>query len=389
MKLLWVKADFLHPTDRGGQIRTLEMLKRLHTRHEIHYVGLHRGDTTRSSEYCSYAYPIEHHVPAKNTPAFAGQLLNGLISSLPVAVSRYQSDAMKRKVEALSKQEKFDHIICDFLFPAPNIPDLSSCVLFQHNVEAVIWKRHVENAPTAAHRWYFQMQARRMDKFEGDVCRTVKSVIAVSEVDACLMRKDYRPRRVDAVPTGVDLDYFTPTTSVPRSSDLVFIGSMDWMPNIDGAQWFAREILPLIRKRKPDCSVVFAGRTPTAAVLDLAKADPLIRVTGTVPDVRPYLWGATASIVPLRIGGGTRLKIFESMAAGVPVVSTTIGAEGLPVEPGTQILIADDPASFAECCLRLLEDSSARGRIADAAREMVAARFSWEAVSLAFERLLP
>jgi glycosyltransferase involved in cell wall biosynthesis len=327
-------------------------------------------------------------VPAKNTAAFGGQLLKGLVSPLPVAVSRYQSAAMKRKVEALSRQEKFDHVVCDFLFPAPNIPDLSTCVLFQHNVEAVIWKRHAENAPTPAHRWYFEMQARRMKAYESEVCGAVKSVVAVSGIDADRMRKDYRPRRVDAIPTGVDLEYFTPDRSAPRSSDLVFLGSMDWMPNIDGAEWFVREVLPLIRKRKPDCSVVLAGRTPTRAVLDLASGDAGIQATGTVPDVRPYLWGATVSIVPLRIGGGTRLKIFESMAARVPVVSTTIGAEGLPVEPGSQILIADDPASFAECCLKLMEDPAARARVAEAAWAMVASRFSWEAVACEFERLL-
>jgi glycosyltransferase involved in cell wall biosynthesis len=193
---------------------------------------------------------------------------------------------------------------------------------------------------------------------------------------------------VDAIPTGVDLEYFAPTQATPRSSDLVFLGSMDWMPNIDGAEWFVREVLPLIRKRKPDCSVALAGRKPTRAVLDLANGDSGVQVTGTVPDVRPYLWGATVSIVPLRIGGGTRLKIYESMAAGVPVVSTTIGAEGLPVEPGTQILIADDPASFAECCVRLMEDPAGRARMAEAARQMVSSRFSWEAVACEFERLL-
>lgn len=247
MKMLWAKADFLHPTDRGGQIRTLEMLKRLHTRHEIHYVALDRGDASRASEYCSRAYPIEHRAPAKNTAAFGGQLLKGLVSPLPVAVSRYRSEAMKRKIETLSAQQKFDHVVCDFLFPAPNMPDLASCVLFQHNVEAVIWKRHAENAPSPAHRWYFEMQARRMKAFEGEVCGAVKSVVAVSDLDADRMRKDYRPRRVDAIPTGVDLDYFTPTHAGPRSSDLVFLGSMDWMPNIDGAEWFVRQVLPLIR----------------------------------------------------------------------------------------------------------------------------------------------
>jgi glycosyltransferase involved in cell wall biosynthesis len=389
MKLLWVKADFLHPTDRGAQIRTLEMLKQLHKRHEIHYVALNNGSpegVVRSSEYCSRAYPIDHYVPEKNTVAFAAQLVKGLVSPLPVAVSRYQSDKMKRQIENLLTQEKFDRVVCDFLFPAPNIPDLASCVLFQHNVEAFIWKRHVENARLPA-RLYFQIQAKRMLAYEGEVCRAVKSIIAVSEVDAERMRSQYGAQCVSAVPTGVDIEYFKPSAGSPRKADLVFVGSMDWMPNVDGAQWFVREILPLIRKRKPDCSVAFAGRKPTRAVLDLAQ-DPLIQITGTVPDVRPYLWGARISIVPLRAGSGTRLKIFESMAAEVPVVSTTIGAEGLPLENGTQIHIADEPQAFADRCIALMEDQPARMRMAQAAWDTVSSRFSWEAVSKEFERLL-
>jgi polysaccharide biosynthesis protein PslH len=389
MKLLWVKADFLHPTDRGAQIRTLETLKRLHQRHEIHYVALNNGNTegvARSSEYCSRAYPIDHYVPEKNTIAFAGQLLKGLVSPLPVAVSRYQSERMKRQIENLSRSEKFDCVVCDFLFPTPNIPDLASCVLFQHNVEASIWQRHVENVRTPA-RFYFQIQAKRMLAYEGQVCRTVKNIIAVSDVDAERMRSQYGAQRVSSVPTGVDVEYFAPPAEAPRTADLVFVGSMDWMPNIDGAQWFVREVLPVIRKRKPRCSVAFAGRKPSRVVLDLAK-DPLIQVTGTVPDVRPYLWGATLSIVPLRAGGGTRLKIFESMAARVPVVSTTIGAEGLPLDNGTQIHIADEPQAFADRCIELMEDEAARLRMAQAAWDKVSSHFSWEAVSKEFERLL-
>jgi glycosyltransferase involved in cell wall biosynthesis len=389
MKLLWVKADFLHPTDRGAQIRTLETLKQLHKRHEIHYVALNNGNPEgvgRSSEYCSRAYPVDHYVPEKNTMAFAAQLLKGLVSPLPVAVSRYQSEKMKRQIENLLSKEQFDRVVCDFLFSAANIPNLESCVLFQHNVEAFIWKRHVENARLPA-RFYFQIQAKRMLAYEGEVCRAVKSIIAVSEVDAERMRSQYGAQRVRVVPTGVDIEYFAPPARAPRTADLVFVGSMDWMPNIDGAQWFVREVLPMIRKRKPDCSVSFIGRKPARAVLDLAK-DPLIQVSGTVPDVRQYLWGATLSIVPLRAGGGTRLKIFESMAAQVPVVSTSIGAEGLPLETGTQIHIADDPQAFADRCIALMHDQPARMRMAQAAWDTVSSRFSWEAVSKEFERLL-
>src|SRR6185312_5197336 len=215
MKILWVKSDFLHPTTKGGQIRTLGILTSLHARHEVHYVALQGpGETegvARSSEYCSFAYPVpQPAVPERGSLAFAGQLAAGLISSLPVPVSRYRSDAMREQVAELERRRRFDCVVCEFLFPAPNLPELSRCVLFQHNVEAVIWRRHVENATNPASRFYLQLQAKRMARYEGQVCRAVRKVIAVSEVDAVTMRRDYGLPSVGVTPTGVDLEYFAP-----------------------------------------------------------------------------------------------------------------------------------------------------------------------------------
>jgi glycosyltransferase involved in cell wall biosynthesis len=186
----------------------------------------------------------------------------------------------------------------------------------------------------------------------------------------------------------VDLAFFGPPGQADSTSDLVFVGSMDWMPNVDGIRWFVEEVLPLIRKRKPQCSVAMVGRQPGRELANLAQRDSLIRITGTVPDVRPWLWGSKVAIVPLRIGGGTRLKIYEAMAARVPVVSTTIGAEGLDVSPGENILIGDAPAAFADACIQLLTDEGERQRLAGAAWEHVSACHSWEAAATAFERLL-
>jgi len=303
-------------------------------------------------------------------------------------VSRYRSRRMKQVIEELVRREAFQCVVCDFLFPAPNLPDLSSCVLFQHNVEAVIWKRRAANARSPLERWYLQMQARRMETFEGETCHSVKRIIAVSEIDAAIMLDEYGAQCVHATPTGVDLDYFAAPPHAPRTTDLVFVGSMDWAPNIEGAEWFVREVLPMIRTRKPDCSVAFAGRKPARAVLNLAERDARIVVTGTVPDIRPYLWGATVSVVPLLTGGGTRLKIFEAMAAHVPVISTTIGAEGLPIEHGTHLYLADEPRDFAERCLELMENRETHTRLACAGWQLVSASFSWDAAANEFERLL-
>jgi polysaccharide biosynthesis protein PslH len=392
MKILWVKSDYLHPTTRGGQIRTLEMLRCLHRRHEIHYVCFDDGGNTdgseRCHEYCARAYPIAHSIPPRRSLKFVKQLAEGLFSPLPVSVARYQSSAMQSRIVELLASNQFDSLVCDFLFPASNIPDLSSAVLFQHNVEAAIWRRHVTQARNPLVRAYFGLQARRMLVYESSVCRAAGRVVAVSELDTATMRRDYGVKNISSIPTGVDVAYFAATAPAIPKADLVFLGSMDWLPNIDGARFFITEILPRIRARLADCKIALVGRRPDPVLLRLAGNDPNLIVTGTLPDVRPWLWGSKVSIVPLRIGGGTRLKIFEAMAAHVPVVSTTVGAEGLPVEPGKHLLIADNPDRFAEACVHLLQDAQRRKHLADDAWSLVAGGFSWDAIAKQFESVL-
>jgi glycosyltransferase involved in cell wall biosynthesis len=392
MKILWVKPDFLHPTRGGGQIRTLETLKRLHRKHEIHFAALDLpqpgSGIGRSSEYCTKAYPVPHPIPRRNGPRYWMELATGPWARLPLGMLRYQSRALLSLIETLTRLEKFDSVVCDFLASAANIPRLENAVLFQHNVESMIWKRHTEHAPTPWHRAFCKAQYQGMLRYEGEVCRAAKKVIAVSSADAREMKSLYGASRIAAVPTGVDLDYFTPPRRIQPVRDLVFLGAMDWRPNIDGLRWFLDNVLPLIRARRPDCSLAIVGRRPTEEVRRAGENDKRIHVTGTVDDVRPYLWESAVSIVPLRIAGGTRLKIYEAMAAKIPVVSTTVGAEGLDIRGGENIAIADSAQDFAHACLELLADGDARRRMARNAWETIAACYSWEVVSSRFEKLL-
>ena len=392
MKILWVKADFLHPTTRGGQIRTLEIVKRLHARHEVHYVSYDSAENPeglqRATEYCSRVYPVRREIPHRRSLSFVGQLAANFFSSMPLSLSRYCSPAMQKQIAEVQRAHDFDAVVCDFLAPAPNFARLDNCVLFQHNVETMIWRRHAENAPDPLRKAYFKSQAGRMFRWEKRMCEAAAEIIAVSPQDAALMRDMFGVTRVTPVATGVDIDFFRRPAKIEPKADLVFLGSMDWLPNIDGVEYFVREILPLIRARAPECTVAIVGRSPSASIRALAERDPKIQVTGTVADVRPWLWGAEVSIVPLRIGGGTRLKIYESMAAGTAVVSTTIGAEGLDVSHPANIRLADSPADFAKQCLELLEDARERERMATEALQLVTSRFSWDAVTDEFERLL-
>jgi glycosyltransferase involved in cell wall biosynthesis len=392
MKILWVNATFLHPTTQGGQIRTLEMLRQLHRRHEIHYVTLenpaHPEGRERAGEYSTRAYAVAHRVPPRRSLATAVQVVASVFSRLPLPVSRYRSAGMAKIVRELRQAHAFDAVVCDFLFPAPNFETLEGCVLFEHNVESTIWQRHAATARNPLLRAYFGLQARRMLAYEGAVCRQVAQVIAVSPVDAATVRRLFGITHVSDVPTGVDVEHFSPPAPAPPSADLVFAGSMDWLPNIDGLTYFVDEIFPLILERRPQCTLIIAGRRPAPKIQRLAERFPNITITGTVPDIRPYLWKSAVSIVPLRIGSGTRLKIYESMAARVPVVSTTIGAEGLEVNPPADIRLADSPRDFAGQCMELIEDSTLRSQVAEVGYQLVSTRFSWEQVTRKMEDLL-
>ena len=393
MKILWVNQYFLHPTERGGQIRSMGILKPLHARHEVHYAALEDPTSSVGRDmahtFSSRAYPIPHPVVPRTSPAFLLQVLNHLLfSKLPLAVSRYHSLALQRAVGDLLNRERFDAVVCDFAASGVNMPSLKGAVLFQHNVETTIFERHAEHAKTPIHRWFYALQARRMRAYEEQVCRESAHVIAVSPVDALRMREMFGITHVSDVATGVDEDHLRNPGNAPRTTDFAFVGSMDWLPNIDGMLWFCQEILPILRQRKPDCSVAIVGRRPDPRLHALAAADSLITVTGTVPDVRPYLWASRVAILPLRIGGGTRMKVYESMAAGLPMISTSVGMEGLACIPGRDILVGDTPQAFADGCLALLENGELASMIAANALHLVETECSWEAVSKQFEDAL-
>jgi glycosyltransferase involved in cell wall biosynthesis len=383
MRILWVKEDFLDPLNGGGSIRTLGILRRLATRHEIHYVGFadRTADPPDTRDYCYRSYAVQ--------PPFRGipSLCHGVPPTLPEDV-RFSSEEMRCITEALIARHTFDHIVCDFPHVALSLGyQLPNSVLFQHNVECVIWERMADCAPDPERESVLRRKAKLMFEYEKWLCNSVRHVIASSPVDAAMISKRFGIDRVSWVPTGVDIEHYRRRPST-HSCDLVFTGVMGWAPNIDAVLYFAANILPLIVKRRPDTSFTIVGREPPEEIRRLSDSNARIHVTGTVEDVRPWLWGAKVAIVPLRVGSGTRLKIHESMAALVPVVSTSIGAEGLDVTTSKNILIADDPATFAESCLQLLDQPGYAAHLADAALLYVSEGYSWEAVAGKFEHEL-
>jgi len=397
MKILWLNAGLLLPLDKGGKLRTWHVMRHLAARHDISYLSFEDSTQTEADrigmqEVCVRLDTIPRTDADKGTWRFYADAARYLASAAPYAVAKYRSQAFADRLEGLLAGGSFDLVVCDFLPPLVNMPRRLPCpaVLFTHNVEAEIWRRHAENAGNPLSRALMAQQHRRMLRFEGDALSRFDLVLAVSDSDARTFARLYpdRLRRpVHVVQTGVDTGFFTPSPAEPLRTHMVFTGSMDWLPNEDGMTYFCREILPRVRQMEPDATLSIVGRTPTPAVRRLAEI-PGVEVTGRVDDVRPHIARGAVYVVPLRIGGGTRLKIFEAMSMAKAVVSTSVGAEGLPVTHGHDIDLADEPSRFAHAVVRLMRDANARQAIERAARQLVVERYDWSAVARDFEDAL-
>jgi len=397
VKVLWLNAGLLLPLDKGGKLRTWHLMRHLARTHDITYLSFADSSQTQADrdgmrEVCSVLETVPRTDAAKGTLRFYVDAAGYVVDPLPYAVAKYRSDDYAARVRRLLDEGTFDAVVCDFLVPAANLPASLPIpsVLFTHNVEAEIWRRHTEAASNPFSRVLLGQQWKRMLRFEGDVLSRFDLVLAVSDADRQTFGRLYPDALrspIHTVQTGVDTSYFTPSPGSERHAHLVFTGSMDWLPNEDGMLYFVRDILPRVRQVEPDVTLSIIGRAPTPSVRRLSEQAG-IEVTGRVEDVRPHVAAGDVYIVPLRIGGGTRLKIFEAMSMAKAVVSTTVGAEGLPVTPGRDIVIADEPARFAQAIVHLIRDTEARHRIEEAARRLVVERYDWAAVAHDFEDAL-
>jgi glycosyltransferase involved in cell wall biosynthesis len=251
-------------------------------------------------------------------------------------------------------------------------------------VEHLIWQRMRQHEHRAWRRALIGIESMKMRRSEAEICRRAQLTLAVSETDRSMLQQIAPEARTATIPTGVDTTYFTPNGQPASDHSLVFTGSLDWFPNEDAILYFLDEILPAIRAAVPDVSCTFVGRNPTER-LKVATTAAGVSLTGTVDDVRPYVQKSAVFIVPLRIGSGTRLKIFEALAMGRAVVSTTVGAEGLGLEDKKHFLRADTPSEFVHAVSSLMRDPARRDALGRAARELVETHYSWPQVTHHFE----
>jgi glycosyltransferase involved in cell wall biosynthesis len=395
-RLLFVAPWFLFPRVSGGRIRTTDVLRGMKGgAFEITLAspqpvdGSHCDDDLRSVCDHFVGWPDDTRRSALRSALH-------LFSHLPVSVALDRSpNARACVVRELAREP--DVVVLDFVhtaiqLPAPPLPMRS--VIFTHNAESEIYARDAGLADNPLTRAVWRRQRDKMRRFERAALRRADVVVAVSERDGDFFRRALGVEHVQVIPTSVDLAFYD-VSPPPRRDDvttlggrLVFTGSMDWRPNIDALEWFMREAWAAILEHSPASELVVVGRDPPRRLIAEAERRGLAwRFTGLVDDVRPFIRAADVCIIPIRSGGGTRLKIYEAMALGCPVVSTAIGAEGLPIADGEHYLRADRGSEFAAAVVRLLRDARLRDRIARAARAYVEANCSPHTVGRAFEAI--
>jgi glycosyltransferase involved in cell wall biosynthesis len=393
VKILWVKPGKLLPLDSGGQLRTYNILRCLGAEHELTYLSYYGGSRDEAYE-CEIVKQLPGtvtvHTGTPDTTPVERYLdyARRFVWRAPYAVSKFTDRTVQKMVAEWVEQRRFDVAVCDFLSSTLNFPqDLSlPTALFQHNVETVLWKRKAEVEVEWVDRMISKIEYAKMRRFEPEQVRRFHHVIAVSGADRDTMSAMVSSTNISVVPTGVDLKKFQYDPSLrPAGLEVVFTGSMDWEPNIDGVEFFCKEVWPQVIAQIPKARFLIVGRSPHQRVKDLAS--DTVQVTGTVPSIVDYLRRASVFVVPLRIGGGTRIKIYEGMAVGKATVSTTIGAEGLDVTHGQDILLADDPSAFAKAIILFLQDEAVRRRF-EAAAAATAGKYDWPVITRQFVEVL-
>jgi sugar transferase (PEP-CTERM/EpsH1 system associated) len=395
LKVLFLSQRFLFPMDTGGKIRTGNILRKLKDRVSltvISNVELLKDDPylPEMKQLCDKFIGIPWKETERYTLKFYMKLLVQSFSRYPINVLNDYSPELEKAVLDELKTETYDLAICDFLQSTLNfrhVDDSIPTLLFQHNVESDITRRHLDRAQNIIEKVFWGLQHKRMMRHEGEMCRKFDGTIAVSATDKQRMEEYFGATRVYDIPTGVDTDFFKPDPTIPEKPQLVFTGSMDWLPNEDAMLWFVEHILPLIQKQVPETTLVIVGRKPSPALQKLIGKRKDVTITGWVEDTRPYIHQSAVYIVPIRIGGGTRMKIYEALAMGKAMVSTSIGAEGLPLTHEKHLFLADNETDFADYTIKLLKDESLRKQMGQTARQYVYDNFRWEKVAEIFEKI--
>lgn len=390
LRILWIARTCPFPANDGEKLRVFNLLKALSTEHELTvvYRVMAADEIAGEEELRKFCRGGVHGVNIPRPKGILrkiGWVLPFVISRYPISLATVFFEPIAAVLQALSTSQRFDivqveHSSLAIYLDRVHFAGSPATVLTMHNIDHVRNERVLRNTPWGIKKLYHYLNQRRFKRWELGVLQQFDEVIAMSSVDREMLLGDLPTLPVEVVPNGVDASAIAYLPAPPEATNVIFVASMDSEANHDGAMFFLREVWPLVRGQHQGACLQFVGRNPMPELVAAHNGNDVF-VTGKVDDVLCYYQDAAVAIVPLRSGGGTRLKILEAMAAGTAVVSTTVGCEGLEVKDGRNIVVADEPAVFAQGVLRMLADREARMGIAKGGRELVEATYDWALIA--------
>lgn len=398
MKVLLLTQVLPYPPDSGPKVKTYNVLKYLAQHHEVTLASFVRGDQSGDVDHLRQFCTAVHVVSMERGLVNDGlAMAHSLISSQPWMMVRDDRSAMRALVDRLARETPFDVAHADQLNMAQYAARVAQArkILDAHNALWLLYKRLAETMSPGPRKRLLNRDWKLLKIYEGRLCREFDAVLAVSEEDKHALLEAMRAEKdgqgdtskITVIPIAVDGDEVTPVPRNPNADHILHIGTMYWPPNIDGVKWFIAEVLPHIRKERPAVVFDVVGARPPQELQDVSKADPRINVTGYVEDPLPYLQQAGVMVVPLRAGGGMRVKILNAMAQALPIVTTTLGCEGIAVEHGKHVLIADTPEDFARATLQLLDDRACANELGRNGRALIDSTYDYRAACQPIEHL--
>lgn len=392
MKILYITAHFPYPPNNGARVRDFNILVQLSQKCQVTLLSFyeHAEQLAMAPElekYCRDVHLIYRRSDESRFLRYFNAATNLLYPVRPFHAVNYYSIKFKNRLIKVLQDQTFDLVQIGFLHMAQYIkvvPREIPVLLDTHNADHLIMHRYFEAEQNLLKKCYLRYQREKLKRYEKKMCKKFERCLTVSEKDKSeLMSVCSKNASFSPIPNGVDIDYYTPTilfTQETYCTDLIYHGTMSGYMNVDAIIYFYEKIFPYIRREIPDVKLTIAGSNPDKKLLNLANIDKNVVVTGTVDDMRPYVAGSKVVIVPLRIGGGTRLKIVEAMAQEKPVVSTSVGCEGLEVTRGEDIIVADDPKKFANRTVELLKDEGLRIKIGVNGRKLAETKYDWKII---------
>lgn len=383
MNILYVTTKSPLPTNDGHSLRTYNLLCAAASKHNVFLLSFvkfpveyeYLNDLKR---ICTYVRQFQ--VP-ENISKFrlSATVLINIFSTRPFVADKYYSEEMKAEMLRCIKEFDIDLVHLDMLPLGVYLDGISKPLLLNaHNIESKLLKRKVKAVGYGIAKLYFAIQAARLERFERMVVSRVDHVVVCSDEDRAILQLLVPGKKVSVIPNGVDIEFYRPDNKIKiKNGRLAFIGGMNWFPNKDAVIWFDREVIGNILKRDPSVILDLIGKSKGEMKLMNERS---IIMHGFVDDIRPFLERAAVVVVPIRVGGGTRLKVLEAMSMGKAIVSTSVGIEGISLEHGKNVLVADTPTEFTDCVHKVLHDAALRYRLGAAARKLVASKYQWNII---------